>query len=425
MLDLLMIGGPSGVGKTTAVDALLRDYPQRYSRPVSVTSRQRRPGEGNSEYTFCSRADILKMNECGALLTLDEVYDNYYAITKESLASLTATGSTPIKEIHPKNHQKIQRLLKHAVSIVLLPEPTHPPTRLAGASAGPEKRDVEDGDCYGQQELAFADFVLSISDSDSPSHVAQRIHRAACLHESFSGRFPHPREIDTRNQEGYQQLAPQFTEALRPTTTNFHSASFAFFSNAISSLKKGAQCLEIGPGNGWLRSVGSWPQVQYCAVDICDSMHLHAPSIRSVGSARLLPFRSGCFDAIFGSLADGYIYPAAILEMERVLKVGGTIFLSLPAHEWARGIRKDDGDITTFHLSDKTAVSVYSFALQQHLLKGLFEATGLKVLECFDVPASAIEGTIPIAAAIIQSAENQGLPVNTLPIVTVLSIGKI
>ena len=174
--------------------------------------------------------------------------------------------------------------------------------------------------------------------------------------------------------------------------------------------------MEIGPGNGWLRSVGAWPQVDYHSVDICDSMHLHAPSVRSVGSARLLPFRSDAFDVIFGSLADGYIYPAAILEMERVLKSSGRIYLSLPAHGRARGIRKESGDMTTFTLSDQRTVSVYSFALPHHLLRGMFDTAGLNVLECRDVPASAIEHSVPIAAAVIQSAQTQGVPANTLPI---------
>ncbi len=53
--------GPSGVGKTSFVNSLVQRMPERFARVISFTTRPRRDGEGDHEYTFVSRGRILKI----------------------------------------------------------------------------------------------------------------------------------------------------------------------------------------------------------------------------------------------------------------------------------------------------------------------------------------------------------------------------
>ena len=46
---IVMVGGRSGVGKTSIIDFLVKNQGERYARPLSYTSRLKRNGEGCEE----------------------------------------------------------------------------------------------------------------------------------------------------------------------------------------------------------------------------------------------------------------------------------------------------------------------------------------------------------------------------------------
>lgn len=63
---LIIISGPSGSGKGTVVRALDKN---RYALSVSVTTREKRPGETEGvDYFFCSNEDFEDMRNNGKLL---------------------------------------------------------------------------------------------------------------------------------------------------------------------------------------------------------------------------------------------------------------------------------------------------------------------------------------------------------------------
>ena len=80
----VFVAGPSGIGKTTAINALLASDSE-FARPRSFTSRLRRTGETDSEYSFVDRKIIEKMYEGGLVPTIDDVYGNLYAMENKSM----------------------------------------------------------------------------------------------------------------------------------------------------------------------------------------------------------------------------------------------------------------------------------------------------------------------------------------------------
>lgn len=57
---IVMVGGRSGVGKTSIIDFLVKNQGERYARPLSYTSRLKRNGEGCEEYNFMYNSRILR-----------------------------------------------------------------------------------------------------------------------------------------------------------------------------------------------------------------------------------------------------------------------------------------------------------------------------------------------------------------------------
>ena len=56
---IVMVGGRSGVGKTSIIDFLVKNQGERYARPLSYTSRLKRNGEGCEEYNFISEEKMI------------------------------------------------------------------------------------------------------------------------------------------------------------------------------------------------------------------------------------------------------------------------------------------------------------------------------------------------------------------------------
>src|ERR1044072_7468944 len=121
MAQLILIGGPTGIGKSTFIDILISSD-NRFHRPQSYTTRPPRAQEIRSEYCFVSVEEFERLNSTGAFVTVDEVYGYHYAITYTSIAEIVRAGGIAIKEVHPSNHSKLKRLLPDVISVLILPD---------------------------------------------------------------------------------------------------------------------------------------------------------------------------------------------------------------------------------------------------------------------------------------------------------------
>jgi len=83
---LIVLTGPSGVGKGTLVKELLSRYPDIYLS-VSATTRSPRPGEINGQhYYFVSRSEFEEMITAGEFLEWAEFAGNCYGTPKKTSA---------------------------------------------------------------------------------------------------------------------------------------------------------------------------------------------------------------------------------------------------------------------------------------------------------------------------------------------------
>ena len=89
---LLVLSGPSGVGKTTVAHRLLEANANRL-RMVTCTTRLPRKGqEDGQDYHFLTEADFLAQNRAGGFLEHAVVYGNRYGTLKSSVQDALAAG---------------------------------------------------------------------------------------------------------------------------------------------------------------------------------------------------------------------------------------------------------------------------------------------------------------------------------------------
>ena len=89
---LLVLSGPSGVGKTTVAHRLL-EANANLLRMVTCTTRLPREGEvDGQDYHFLTEADFLAQIRAGGFLEHAEVYGNRYGTLKSSVQDALAAG---------------------------------------------------------------------------------------------------------------------------------------------------------------------------------------------------------------------------------------------------------------------------------------------------------------------------------------------
>ena len=99
---LVIISGPSGVGKSTVVKRVLEDSPVPLVLSISATTREPRDGEVDGEhYHFLSRQEFEERRQKGEFLEFKEVFrhGNWYGTLKSTVASGLSEGKWVLLEI--------------------------------------------------------------------------------------------------------------------------------------------------------------------------------------------------------------------------------------------------------------------------------------------------------------------------------------
>ncbi|GIP41865.1 guanylate kinase [Paenibacillus sp. J45TS6] len=118
---LIVLSGPSGVGKGTVCTALRKRVPNlTYS--VSATTRQPRLGEENGvNYFFKSREQFLDMIEKDELLEHAEYVGNYYGTPRDFVEQTLESGKDIILEIEVQGALKVKEKFPEGIFVFLLP----------------------------------------------------------------------------------------------------------------------------------------------------------------------------------------------------------------------------------------------------------------------------------------------------------------
>ncbi len=118
---LIVLSGPSGAGKGTICQELLRSTPElNYS--ISATTRLPRVGEQNGvNYWFVSRTEFQNMIDKDQLLEWAEVYGNFYGTPCEHITELLNNGKDVDLEIDPQGATQIKEKFPQGVCIYIVP----------------------------------------------------------------------------------------------------------------------------------------------------------------------------------------------------------------------------------------------------------------------------------------------------------------
>ncbi len=120
---LIVISGPSGVGKDTVARRLIDREPDAFHFVVTATTRPPRAGEVHGvDYIFVDSDEFARMIDEGELLEYAVVYNDYKGVPKQQIRDALASGRDVIMRVDPQGASTIRRLAPNALFIFLIAE---------------------------------------------------------------------------------------------------------------------------------------------------------------------------------------------------------------------------------------------------------------------------------------------------------------
>ncbi len=172
---IIVISGPSGVGKGTILrEVMRRDPTLRFS--VSATTRQIRPGEAEGvNYYFVDRQRFERMIDDGELLEHAFYAGNYYGTPEKPVESALAQGINVVLEIDVQGALQVFKRRPDVISVFIAP-PSLEELRRRLSGRGDTAPEVADLRLHiALQECALAEQYQYIIINDSIARAADEL----------------------------------------------------------------------------------------------------------------------------------------------------------------------------------------------------------------------------------------------------------
>jgi len=184
---LLVITAPSGAGKSSLIDALLKDDP-RLRLSVSYTTRAPRPGEANGrEYHFVDDKTFMAMLERGEFLESAEVHGYRYGTSQAVIREALTRGQDLVLEIDWQGAQQVRKLHPECIGVFILPPSVTELERRMRARGQDADAVIKRRLASAEEEISHApefDYAIINKDFDEARRDLQAIIRVERLRKA-------------------------------------------------------------------------------------------------------------------------------------------------------------------------------------------------------------------------------------------------
>ena len=173
---LIVLSGPSGVGKGTVREALFKMKGHDLVYSISMTTRKPREGEVDGrEYYFVSRDQFEESIKNGKMLEYTEFVGNYYGTPLDKVNELINAGKEVLLEIEVNGAMQVRERCKDAIFIFIAP-PSFDALKNRLIQRGTEsKGKIEERIKKAEREIGLAEMYDYIVVNDEVKNAADKI----------------------------------------------------------------------------------------------------------------------------------------------------------------------------------------------------------------------------------------------------------
>lgn len=184
---LVIVSGPSGVGKSTIVNAMVDRLDAMLS--VSMTTRPMGPSDIDGEhYVFVNEKEFRDLVKLGQMLEYAQVYDNYYGTPAEPVEQALAQGETVILEIDVQGANQVKQRMPEAIGILIEPPSDTVLLERLRARKREDEAVIQKRFAKARDEIQFAHDLGIYQHSVVNDQLGQAIDEAVALVQDHLGR---------------------------------------------------------------------------------------------------------------------------------------------------------------------------------------------------------------------------------------------
>ena len=165
--SIVIIEGPSGVGKDTIINELIARYPDKFGRPINATTRPMRENESqNNPYLFLTEEEFFKKRQSGEIFEQTIRHGTYRGMQKPSFDSIIGAGKVALRDCDVNGLRAIRQVYgDDIVTSVFLTAPKEEIVKRLKSRNEPEEsmqKRLKDYDTYIENAKYFDNVIENI-----------------------------------------------------------------------------------------------------------------------------------------------------------------------------------------------------------------------------------------------------------------------
>ncbi len=119
--NILIIEGPSGVGKDTIINTIISRYPDKFGKPINASTREMRANESQGNpYLFLSEEEFLKLRNSGEIFEHTIRHGTYRGMRKSSFDEILNAGKVALRDCDKYGFKALKELYPNQVTGIFL-----------------------------------------------------------------------------------------------------------------------------------------------------------------------------------------------------------------------------------------------------------------------------------------------------------------
>jgi guanylate kinase len=122
---IFIVSAPSGAGKTTLIEKLIKGHPEAYFVSVSTTTRGPRPGEVDGvAYNFVTVEEFQRQKAAGDFIESAEVHGNFYGTSRRPIEKALREGKTVFLNINIDGADNVRKAFPSQTRSIFVAPPS-------------------------------------------------------------------------------------------------------------------------------------------------------------------------------------------------------------------------------------------------------------------------------------------------------------